>query len=78
MWLPLTCPLVGTGPATQACSQIGNQTGDPLVQRSVFGMPQNFSNQFICAMRFEKIENCCPRNRTRECKGGASLGTGEL
>ena len=33
VWLPLTCPLLGTWPATQACGLTGNQTGDPLVLR---------------------------------------------
>ena len=33
MWLPLTRPLLGTWPATQACVLTGNQTGDPLVCR---------------------------------------------
>ena len=33
MWLPLSCPLPGTWPATQACALIGNQTCDPLVHR---------------------------------------------
>ena len=31
VWLPLTCPAVGTWPATQACAWTGNQTSDPLV-----------------------------------------------
>ena len=30
VWLPLTCPLLGTWPVTQACALTGNQTGDPL------------------------------------------------
>ena len=30
MWLPLTCPTLGTWPATQACVLTGNQTGNPL------------------------------------------------
>ena len=33
MWLPLTCPLLGVWPATQACAQTGNRTSDPLVCR---------------------------------------------
>ena len=33
MWLPLSCLLLGTWPATQACALTGNQTGDPLVCR---------------------------------------------
>ena len=31
--LPLTCPLLGTWPATQACALTGNPTSDPLVHR---------------------------------------------
>ena len=31
--LPLTHPLLGTWPATQACALTGNQTGDLLVRR---------------------------------------------
>ena len=33
VWLPLTCPLLGTWPATQACALTGNLTSDPLVRR---------------------------------------------
>ena len=33
VWLPLTHPLLGTWPATQACALTGNQSGDPLVHR---------------------------------------------
>ena len=33
VWLPLTCPLLGTWPTTQACALTGNQTSDPLVHR---------------------------------------------
>ena len=32
MWLPFTCPLLGTWPATQACALTGNRTCDPLVR----------------------------------------------
>ena len=32
-WLPLTHPLLGTWPATQACVLTGNSTTDPLVHR---------------------------------------------
>ena len=35
MWLPLTCPLLGTWPTSQACAPIGNLTSDPLVPRSM-------------------------------------------
>ena len=30
VWLPLACPLLGTWPATQACSLTGNQTSNHL------------------------------------------------
>ena len=33
VWLPLTCPLLGIWPATQACALTGNQSGDPLIHR---------------------------------------------
>ena len=35
MWLLLTCPLLGTWPATQACALTGNPADDPLVGRLV-------------------------------------------
>ena len=28
VWLPFTCPQLGTWPATQACAPTGNRTGD--------------------------------------------------
>ena len=31
VWLPLTCPQLGTQPATQACALTGNWTGNPSV-----------------------------------------------
>ena len=31
VWLPLTLPLLGSWPATQAFALTGNRTGDPLV-----------------------------------------------
>ena len=33
VWLPLTCPLLGTWPTAQACALTGNRTGDPVVHR---------------------------------------------
>ena len=33
VWLPFTCPQVGTWPTTQACALTGNQTSDPLIHR---------------------------------------------
>ena len=33
VWLPFTCPQLGTWPATQACSLTGTRTGYSLVRR---------------------------------------------
>ena len=33
VWLPLTCPLLGTWPATQACALTGNWISDSFVSR---------------------------------------------
>ena len=33
VWLPLTCPPLGTWPENQACDLNGNQFGDPLLPR---------------------------------------------
>ena len=33
VWLPLTCPQLGTWPTTQACALTGNRTSDLLVHR---------------------------------------------
>ena len=38
VWLPLTCPLLETWPATQACALSGNQTGNPLVHRPMISL----------------------------------------
>ena len=35
LWLPLMSPLLGTWPATQACTLTGNWTEDPLVCKPV-------------------------------------------
>ena len=44
MCLPLTCPLQGTSPATQACALTGNQTSSSLVHRPVLN-PLNHTGQ---------------------------------
>ena len=43
-WLPLTRPLLGTWPATQACALTEHLTGDPLVRRPVLN-PLNHTSQ---------------------------------
>ena len=44
VWLPLTRPLLGTWPATQACALTGNRTGDPLFCRSSLN-PRSYTSQ---------------------------------
>ena len=44
MWLPLECPLLGAGPATQACALTGNGTCDLLVRRPVLS-PVSYTSQ---------------------------------
>ena len=38
VWLPLTCPLLGTWPETQACALTGNCNSDPLVHRPALNL----------------------------------------
>ena len=51
VWLPLTHPLLGTWPATQACALSGNQTSDPLVRRLVLN-PLTHTSQGFFSKRF--------------------------
>ena len=52
VWLPLTCPLLGTWPATQACAmRTGNQTWNPLVCRPALN-PLNHASQ-VCDRPFK-------------------------
>ena len=44
VWLLLAQPQLGTWPATQACAQTGNRTGDPLVHRPALN-PLNYLSQ---------------------------------
>ena len=46
VWLPLTCPLLGTWPKTQTCALTRNQTGDPLICRPVLN-PLSHSSQSL-------------------------------
>ena len=47
----LTCSLLGTWPATQACALTGNRTGDPLACRLALNplshTSQSFHHHFI-------------------------------
>ena len=58
VWLPLTRPLLGTTPATQACALTGTPTGDPLVRRPELN-PLSYTNQgwyyFLVAIVFDAL-----------------------
>ena len=49
VWLPLTCPLLGTWPATQACAPTGNGTTHPLVHRLVLNPLSHNSQGSFCS-----------------------------
>ena len=55
VWLPLTHPLLGTWPATQACALTGNQTGDALVHRPALN-PLSHTSQGL-HLRFKTYVN---------------------
>ena len=44
VWLPLTCPLLATWPATQAGALTGNRTGESLVHRPELN-PLSYTSQ---------------------------------
>ena len=48
VWLPLTHPLLGTWPATQACALTANWIGDPLVRRLAFNPLSHTSQGWLC------------------------------
>ena len=48
VWLRLACPLLGTGPAVEACAVIGNRTGEPFAGwHSVHWATQARAKNFI-------------------------------
>ena len=49
--LPLTCPLQGTWPATQAYSLTGNGTGDPLICRKALNPLSHTSQGLIILLK---------------------------
>ena len=53
VWLPLTCPLLGTWPATQPCALTGNQPSDPLIH-SLAPNPLSHTSQgnHVCSLIF--------------------------
>ena len=61
VWLPLTCPLLGTWPETQACALTGNQTSNPLVLRLALSPEPHQPGLFIV------------RERERERKRGGEI-----
>ena len=48
VWLPLSRPLLGTWPATQACALTGNRTADGLVPRLVLNPLSHTSRGRMC------------------------------
>ena len=59
VWLPLTCPQLGTWPATQACAVTGNPTGNPVVHRPMLS-PLSYTSQgntggFLCEIHTIEI-----------------------
>ena len=46
-WLPLTHPLLGTWPETQACTLTGNWTSDPLVRRPGLNLLSHTSQSIL-------------------------------
>ena len=48
VWLPLTCPLLGTWPATQACARSRNWNCDPLVCKRVLSPLSHTSHGSLC------------------------------
>ena len=63
--LPLTCPKLGTWPATQACVLTGNRTGDLLVHRLALH-PLSHTSQ--CSVTSKKKIDLRERERERERK----------
>ena len=53
VWLPLTCPLLGTWPETQACALTGNRIGDPLLCRLVLSPLSHTSQGLLIDCREE-------------------------
>ena len=50
VWLPLTHPLLGTWPATQACALTGNRTNDPLVCRPALNPLSHMSQGYFTSL----------------------------
>ena len=82
MWLPLTCPLWGTWPATQACALTGNWTDDLLVHRLTLNPLSHtrqgstflyitgvfsFTPQFIFCLFFRSSGQSCSLSAARIC-----------
>ena len=70
MWLLLTCPSLGTWPATQACALTGNRTRDPLVHRLALNPLSHTSqglSKFLKKRSLDKLPQnspeCCRANR---------------
>ena len=55
VWLPLTHPLLGTWPTTQACALIGNRTGNPLVLRPALSPLSHTSQDVMFGFQEKKV-----------------------
>ena len=49
--LPLTCPQLGTWPATQARALTGNRTSHPLILRPVLNLLSYTSQGYLCFLK---------------------------
>ena len=60
VWLPLTCPLLGTWPTTQACALTGNRTGNTLTHRLALSplshTSQSWNSSFLKCMHKMKLK----------------------
>ena len=57
VWLPLTHPLLGTWPATQAYTLTGSRTGGPLVHRPVLNPLSHTSQGISCFFYCKFLSN---------------------
>ena len=56
-WLPLTCPQLGTWPATQACALTGNRTSDLSVCRLALNPLSHTSQGWIVQFFIGALES---------------------
>ena len=65
VWLPLTCPALGTWPTTQACALTGNRTSNTLVLRSALNQLSHSSQGgLVLLLKSYRLRLCCCADRT--------------